>query len=119
LRAGLAERLRTPPDVAPPPPPPDPGGGTSPAPPPPTAGTDATGLRLTITATEDDLFVLNQSLSRLRDLIAGGTLRLSLSVEARTKDGAALDRVRARNAVIEPLEEDPDVEVRPEWLGDR
>lgn len=119
LRAGLAERLRTPPDIAPPPPPPGPGGDTSPAPPPPTAGTDATGLRLTITATEDDLFVLNQSLSRLRDLIAGGTLRLSLSVEARTKDGAALDRVRARNAVIEPLEEDPDVEVRPEWLGDR
>ncbi len=36
-------------------------------------GRDATGLRLTITATEDDLFVLNQSLTKLRDLLGGGT----------------------------------------------
>ncbi len=28
-----------------------------------------------------------------------------------------LDRVRAHDAVIEPLEEDPDVDVRPEWLS--
>jgi len=80
-------------------------------------GRDAAGLRLTITATEDDLFVLNQSLTKLRDLLGGGTMRLGLSVEARSADGASLDRVRARNTVIEPLEEDPDVEVREEWLG--
>ena len=78
---------------------------------------EATGLRLTITATEDELFILNQSLSKLRDLLSGGTMQLNLSVEARTANGAPLDRVRARNTVIEPLEEDPDVEVREEWLG--
>lgn len=60
---------------------------------------------------------LNQSLIKLRDLVAGGTLRLNITVEARTGDGGAIDRVRAHKAVIEPLEEDPDVDVRPEWLG--
>jgi len=29
----------------------------------------------------------------------------------------ALDRVRARNAVTEPLEEDPDVPVQAQWLA--
>jgi hypothetical protein len=119
LRTGLAERLRMPADAPPPPPgPPPPGGRGGPDEPPPTVpGGEATGLRLTITATEDDLFVLNQSLSKLRDLVVGGTLRLNLSVEARTKEGTAVDRVRTRNTVIEPLEEDPDVSVQAEWLG--
>jgi len=72
---------------------------------------------LRITATEDDLFVLNQSLAKLRDLVGGGTLRLSLDVEARTAEGTPIVRVRARNTVIEPLDEDPDVDVRSEWLG--
>lgn len=85
--------------------------------PTPSAGGEATGLRLTISATEDDLFVLNQSLSKLRDLLAGGTMQLSLLVEAHTADGAPLDRVRAHNTVIEPLEEDPDVELGTDWLG--
>lgn len=121
LRVELAERLRTPPaDPGPPEPGPELGPGLGPSPPPlprPSA-TDATGLRLAITATEDDLFALNQSLAKLRDLVPGGTLRLNVMVEARTGDGGAIDRVRAHNAVIEPLEEeDPDVEVRPEWLG--
>jgi hypothetical protein len=44
-------------------------------------------------------------------------MKLILAVDARTADGSALDRVRARNVVIEPLEEDPDVEVRSEWLS--
>ncbi len=35
----------------------------------PASGGEATGLRLRITATEDDLFVLNQLLSKLRDLL--------------------------------------------------
>jgi hypothetical protein len=43
-------------------------------------------------------------------------MRLRIEVEAQT-GGEALDRVRARNAVIEPLEEDPDVEVEVRWLG--
>jgi len=34
-------------------------------------------------------------------------MRLRIEVEARTA-GETLDRVRARNAVIEPLEEDPE-----------
>jgi hypothetical protein len=79
-------------------------------------GAEAAGLRLEITATEDDLFVLNQSLSKLRDLLAGGAMRLTLAVEARAA-GTPLDRVRTRNTVIEPLEEDPDVDLRVEWLG--
>ena len=44
-------------------------------------------------------------------------MQLNLSVEARTANGVPIDRVRARNTVIEPLEEDPDVEVLEEWLG--
>ena len=121
LRVGLAERLKTP-DAPPPSLPPiqarddvlpeDPG---RPAHLP--AGGAATGVRLTIGATEDDLFVLNQALSKLRDLLGpGATMRLNLEVEARAAPGAALDRVRARNAVVEPLEEDPDVDVRVDWL---
>lgn len=120
LRVGLAERLRTPEAVAPVPPGPGPAPGpglppVGPPPVPPAAGEEV-GLSLTIRATEDDLFVLNQSLSKLRDLVRGGTMRLRIEVEART-GGEALDRVRARNAVIEPLEEDPDVEVEVRWLG--
>jgi hypothetical protein len=121
LRVGLAERLRTPEAVAqvPPGPGPAPGPGlppVGPPPVPPAAGEDVAGLSLTIRATEDDLFVLNQSLSKLRDLVRGGSMRLRIEVEAQT-GGEALDRVRARNAVIEPLEEDPDVEVEVRWLG--
>lgn len=118
LRVGLAERLRTPgpgpggttrPPVEPPP-------VTPPVTPPPLAGGgDARGLRLTITATEDDLFVINQSLVKLRDLLGGGRMTVRLEVEGRTADGP-IDRVRARNTVIEPLEEDPDVTVSVEWL---
>jgi hypothetical protein len=74
-------------------------------------------VRLAITATEDDLFELNRSLSKLRELVEGGTLVVNLTVEARTAGGAPIDRVRARNTVIEPLEEDPDVGLRVEWLG--
>ena len=81
------------------------------------ASGEATGLQLDIVATEDDLFVLNQTLSKLRDLLGGGTMRLSVSVEARTAAGQPLDRVRARNTVIEPLEEDPDVRVDVQWLA--
>ena len=72
---------------------------------------------MTVTATEDDLFVVNQALSKLRDLLSGGTMQLKLSVEARTANGAPLDRVKARNSVIEPLEEASDVDTREEWLG--
>lgn len=82
-------------------------------------GDDTTGLRLTITATEDDLFVINQALSKLRDLLGGGPMRLNVSVDARTGGQVPLDRVRARNTVIEPLEEDPDVDVQAHWLGGR
>jgi hypothetical protein len=39
-------------------------------------------------------------------------MQLKLSVEARTASGAALDRVKARNTVIEPLEEASDVDTR-------
>ena len=118
-RDRLAERLQTPAATPPPAalfPSPEPG-GPFPGPPGAPPGGEATGLRLTITATEDDLFVLNQSLAKLRDLVGGGTLRLSLDVEARTAEGTPIDRVRARNTVIEPLDEDPDVDVRSEWLG--
>jgi hypothetical protein len=80
-------------------------------------GGQASGVRLAITATEDDLFELNRSLSKLRELVEGGTLLVNLTVEARTADGTPIDRVRARNTVIEPLEEDPDVGLRVEWLG--
>lgn len=45
-------------------------------------------------------------------------MRLNLSVDARTAGQVPLDRVRARNTVIEPLEEDPDVEVQAVWLND-
>ncbi len=83
----------------------------------PASGGEATGLHLEIAATEDDLFVLSQSLSKLRDLLAGGTMRLNLTVDAHTADSQPLDRIRARNTVIEPLDEDPDIEVRHEWLG--
>jgi hypothetical protein len=117
LRVTLAERLRTreptpaaaePTEAVQPP-----GSGTE----PPTAtmsGPDATGLELSIRATEDDLFVLNQSLTKLRQALDGGTMRLT--VEVRAQGAAALDRLRVRNAVIEPLEEDPDVEVTFRWL---
>jgi hypothetical protein len=44
-------------------------------------------------------------------------MRLRLSVEANTAGGEPLDRVRARNTVIEPLEEDPDVQIQAQWLG--
>ena len=37
-------------------------------------------------------------------------MQLNLSVEARTANGAPLDRVKARNSVIEPLEEASDVD---------
>ena len=78
------------------------------------SGPDATGLVLSIRATEDDLFVLNQSLTKLRQALDGGTMRLT--VEVRAQGAGALDRLRVRNAVIEPLEEDPDVEVTFRWL---
>jgi hypothetical protein len=84
---------------------------------PPRAGGEATGLKLTITATEDDLFLLNQSLSKLRDLLGGGSMRLNVSVEARTPGGAPFDRVKARNTVIEPLEEASTVDAHEEWLA--
>lgn len=131
LAAGLAERLLAPaPPTAtgddstsggePDGPPEDAGGesggygGAAPG----AGSAEATGVRLSIAATEDDLFVLNQTLSKLRDLLGGGAMRLDLTVEARAADGHALDRVRARNAVIEPLEEDPDVSVEVDWLAD-
>ena len=79
------------------------------------SGSEATGLHLEITATEDDLFVLHQSLSKLRDLLAGGSMQLKLSVEAHAAAGTPLDRVRARNTVIEPLEERQRVDIRPQW----
>jgi hypothetical protein len=80
------------------------------------SGTEVNGLRLEIKATEDDLFVLSQSLSKLRDLLGGGPMKLTLAVDARAADGTRLDRVRTRNTVIEPLEEDPDVDLRVEWV---
>ena len=49
---------------------------------PATATNEAAGLRLTITATEGHLCLLNQSLSKLRDLLHGGTMQLNLTVEA-------------------------------------
>jgi hypothetical protein len=119
----LADRLTAPagagpPPPPPPPPPPGPGQGPGAGPASGSAlGGEATGLQLEIAATEDDLFVLNQSLSKLRELLGGGTMRLNVSVEARTSDGQPLDRIRARNTVIEPLEEDPDVRVQAQWLA--
>jgi hypothetical protein len=80
------------------------------------SGAEANGLRLEITATEDDLFALNQSLSKLRDLLDGGSMQLKLTVDAQAAQGTALDRVRTRNVVIEPLEERHRVEVEPQWL---
>jgi hypothetical protein len=118
LSVSLAERLSASagaPAAAGPPPPAVP----QPAGPPVTVapGAEAAGLRLEISATEDDLFVLNQSLSKLRDLLAGGAMRVTLAVEARAADGTPLDRVRTRNRVIEPLEEAPQVDVQVEWLS--
>jgi hypothetical protein len=95
----------------------EPTGGATDSSAPPPAGGEATGLRLAITATEEHLFLLNQSLSKLRDLLGGGTMQLNLSVQARTANGAALDRVKARNTVIEPLEEASDIDTREEWLA--
>jgi hypothetical protein len=115
----LAERLSVPDGAQPPSSTPSPAEPIAPEAPaaPAAPSREAAGLRLEISATEDDLFVLSQSLSKLRELLGGGPMRLSVSVEARTPDGRPLDRVRARNTVIEPLEEDPDVQVRAEWLA--
>jgi hypothetical protein len=82
----------------------------------PSSSAEATGLRLDIGATEDDLFILNQSLSKLRDLLGGGAMQLKVYVEARVADDEEIDKVRARNTVIEPLEERPRIDVRPEWI---
>lgn len=119
LSVALAERLSASAGSKPAPPPPPPGPGETPGPGPSGGlgpGEEADGLQLEIAATEDDLFVLNQSLSKLRELLGGGTIRLSVSVEARAPSGQSLDRIRARNTVIEPLEEDPDVQVQAQWL---
>ena len=124
LRVGLAERLRTPPA----------GRGPTPAgvgldplvlqhdnrgqdPIPIAPGSDATGLLLAITATEDDLFILSQALNKLRGLLGeGGTMRLQLDVQSSTS-GEPIDRLRARNTVVEPLEEDDDVTLQWRWTG--
>ena len=124
LRVGLAERLRTPPADRGPTPAgvgPDPlvvqhdNRGQDPIPIAP--GSDATGLSLTITATEDDLFTLSQALNKLRGLLGeGGTMRLQLDVQSSTS-GEPIDRLRARNTVVEPLEEDDDVTLQWRWTG--
>jgi hypothetical protein len=122
MSVALAERLSASagePPPLPPPSPPAPGEGPESGPADaPAPGAEATGLQLEIAATEDDLFILNQSLSKLRELLGGGgTMRLNVSVEARTCNGQPIDRIRARNTVIEPLEEDPDLRVETRWLG--
>ena len=121
LRVGLAERLRKPAVV-------DPTRPVEPRPvgdpderrqdPIPIApGSDATGLSLTITATEDDLFTISQALNKLRGLLGdGGKMRLQLAVESSTA-GEPIDRLRARNTVVEPLEEDDDVTLQWRWTG--
>lgn len=122
LNVSLADRMLNPtsetsPDVPWPPPPTDPTAVSTVTvvPAEPISG-EVNGLRLTITATEDELFVLNQALSKLRDLLGGGTMQLNVAVEARTAGGVPVDRIRARNVVIEPLEEHPHVRVHVEWI---
>jgi hypothetical protein len=124
LRVGLAERLRNPPAGKEPTPTgvgPDPlvvqhdSRGQDPLPIAP--GSDATGLSMAITATEDDLFILSQALNKLRGLLGeGGTMRLQLDVQSSTS-GEPIDRLRARNTVVEPLEEDDDVTIQWRWTG--
>lgn len=80
-------------------------------------GGDATGIALEITATEDDLFVVNRALNKLRELLGpGGTMRLRLDVTAAT-GGEPIDRIKARNTVVEPLDEDDEVELIWRWTG--
>ena len=79
LRVGLAERLRTrgpaeaaaqSPETAQ-----VPASSASTPALPAMSGPSVTGLELSIRATEDDLFVLNQSLTKLRQALDGGTIR--------------------------------------------
>ncbi|MEJ7894716.1 MAG: DUF499 domain-containing protein [Solirubrobacteraceae bacterium] len=123
LRVGLAERLRTPTPVTA-----DPPGSDAPEPRVPAApgfgpqdplpvapGGDATGLALDLTATEDDLFTVSQALTKLRALLGeGGRMRLELKVQGTTA-GEPIDRLKARNSVVEPLEENDDVTVDWRW----
>ena len=124
LRVGLAERLRTPaatptsgavvvdpvrPHVG--------ADGVEQEPIPVAPDADATGLSLTITATEDDLFTVSQAVNKLRGLLGDcGVMRLELAVRSSTS-GEPIDRLRARNTVVEPLEEDDDVSVQWRWTS--
>lgn len=54
----------------------------------------------------------------VEQLFGRAAKRVNLRLDERTVGGAAIDRVRARNTVIEPLEEDPDVGVQADWLND-
>ncbi|MEJ7786054.1 MAG: hypothetical protein WKF96_14710 [Solirubrobacteraceae bacterium] len=118
----MAEELRTPPAAVTPVPVANPSGGTVATPiepgqlPIPVApGSDATGLSMSITATEDDLFTLSQALGKLRGLLGeGGTMRLQIEVQSATA-GEPIDRLKARNTVVEPLEEDDDVTLQWQW----
>jgi hypothetical protein len=117
MRVALAERLQRPDfPPAPEPWPPDPIGPDPVRPPRPDHRSALTGVGLEITATEDDIFVLNRALSKLREIVGDGQLRIALQVQATAGNAVELDRVRVQNAVLEPLEEDPDVSIRVEWV---
>lgn len=58
--------------------------------------------------------MLNVTLSNLRDLVAPGSLRIELSVDARSANGP-IDRVRLQQLVLERLEEDPDIDLHIDW----
>jgi hypothetical protein len=125
LRVGLAERLRTPPAADAPPVAADPASPTVAEPHddsdqvsiPATLASYATGLSLSITATEDDPFTLSQALSKLRGLLGdGGSVELQVEVRSATA-GEPIDRLKARNTVVEPLGEDEDVTLQWQWTG--
>jgi len=66
-------------------------------------------VRLTIQATEDDLFTVNRALSQLRDLL-GDTGKMTIEVQVQAaSDGEQIDPIRLQNMVLQHLEEDPDV----------
>jgi hypothetical protein len=71
-------------------------------------------VTLNISGTHEDLHTLQRALSGLRDVTLPGTVQIEVRATAERTDGA-IDEVRFRNLVREPLEEDEDVSHTEEW----
>ena len=71
-------------------------------------------VTLNISGTHEDLHTLQRALSGLRDVTLPGTVQIELRATAERTDGA-IDEVRFRNLVREPLEEDGDISHTEEW----